>query len=489
MRNIKEEKLTYEDLGIKNEQTSLPTTDTTAYLDTDKGQAAYKAYDDAKDAVTGYGNFTYNPYEKGQSVINAENALNAHNKNKPNDFAFSMQNQLGDVLNQIMNREKFSYDMNGDALYQQYKDKYIQQGKMAMADTMGQAAAMNGGYGSSYAQSVGQQAYQGQLQQLNDVVPELYAMALDKYTREGQDLYNQYGLLSDRENTEYGRHRDSVNDWNLEREYLTGRADVESDRDYNRYLTERDYAHALHNEGYDKLMDALGIASDEYYKGGDIYRTEQGIKNDEAWKEYNAEETARRDANDNAFNLATLQQTADRDRQTQENWEKQYGLSERELAMKEEAWDIEKKEAGYTLDENGNVVLENTMTVDPNGTPKPEVPQKIIDSVQNYSTEKGQADYLAAQMNAGNITEEQAMQLLSEYGVVDLVNRTWELAKGGGVDFLNMGINANAEVRDQYGNVYSLADLRKELKNKNGMSNKEANDWIKENIEKPLGIR
>lgn len=50
-----------------------------------------------------------------------------------------------------------------------------------MQDTMGQAAALTGGYGNSYAQGVGQQAYQGYLQQLNDNVPQLQAQALQTY--------------------------------------------------------------------------------------------------------------------------------------------------------------------------------------------------------------------------------------------------------------------------------------------------------------------
>jgi hypothetical protein len=109
------------------------------------------------------------------------------------------------ALEDYMNRDKFSYDFNADALYQQYKDKYIQQGKMAMMDTMGQAAAMTGGYGNSYAQSVGQQAYAAQLENLNDVVPELYQMALDNYNREGDEMLNKYALYSAEEQNDYDR--------------------------------------------------------------------------------------------------------------------------------------------------------------------------------------------------------------------------------------------------------------------------------------------
>ena len=73
--------------------------------------------------------------------------------------------------------------MNSDALYQQYRDLYTQQGQMAMMDTMGQAAAMTGGYGNSYAQTAGQQMYNQYLGKLNEVVPELYQQAYNRYTR------------------------------------------------------------------------------------------------------------------------------------------------------------------------------------------------------------------------------------------------------------------------------------------------------------------
>ena len=76
--------------------------------------------------------------------------------------------------------------------YQQYKDHYTQLGKKAMQDTMGQAAALTGGYGSSYTQNVGQQAYISYMQQLGDVVPGLYKLAYDRYQDQGDQLYKTY---------------------------------------------------------------------------------------------------------------------------------------------------------------------------------------------------------------------------------------------------------------------------------------------------------
>lgn len=103
--------------------------------------------------------------------------------------------QLDELYEQIMNRQPFQFDLNEDALYQQLKDSYIQSGRLAMMDTMGQAATLTGGYGNSYAQGVGQQAYQQYLQGLTDEIPDLYAMALNRYMAEGDALYDQLGAL------------------------------------------------------------------------------------------------------------------------------------------------------------------------------------------------------------------------------------------------------------------------------------------------------
>ena len=231
------------------------------------------SYDDFK-----HEDFTYDDYKESDTVKQAGDALNTHLANKPGEYQSQWQSQLDALMNSIMNRDKFSYDLNGDALYQQYKDKYIQQGKLAMADTMGQAAAMTGGYGNSYAQSVGQQAYQAQLDNLNDIVPELYQMALDKYNQEGQELYNQYGMLSDRESQDYGRYRDTVSDYLTERDYLAGRYDSERDYDYSKFNNERDFA-------YDKYSSDRSLAYDEYATDKSLsYEEYRAAIADEQWQ-------------------------------------------------------------------------------------------------------------------------------------------------------------------------------------------------------------
>ena len=182
--------------------------------------------------------FEYGAYTPSDTVAQAEALLQQQMAQKPGAYQSTWEGQLNDIIQQILNREQFSYDLNGDALYQQYKDQYVTQGKMAMMDTMGQAQAMTGGYGNSYAQSVGQQAYQAYLQHLNDVVPELYGMALDQHNQEGQALYDQAGLMAQMEDQEYGRYMDGLNAYYNELDYLTGRYDTERDADYSKWYND-----------------------------------------------------------------------------------------------------------------------------------------------------------------------------------------------------------------------------------------------------------
>ena len=98
----------------------------------------------------------------------------------------------------ITGRPAFSYDPASDPVYNSYAQSYRRRGRLAMRDTMGQAAALTGGYGSSYTQSVGQQQYDSYLQSLGEALPELYGMAWQRYNAEGDALKTAWELASER---------------------------------------------------------------------------------------------------------------------------------------------------------------------------------------------------------------------------------------------------------------------------------------------------
>lgn len=112
----------------------------------------------------------------------------------------------------LQNQGPFSYDLESDPLYQQYAAMYQRWGKSAMEDATGQAAALTGGYGNSYAQQVGAQAYQNQMQDLAALAPEFYDRALDAYTAEGNALGEQFSAALQRAEGEYQSYRDRLED-------------------------------------------------------------------------------------------------------------------------------------------------------------------------------------------------------------------------------------------------------------------------------------
>lgn len=166
-----------------------------------------------------------------------------------NDAYQRANDQATAIYDKIMNRGEFSYDVNKDKLYQQYRDLYAQMGRGAMEDTMGQAATLTGGYGSTYSQNAGQQAYNAYLQKLNEVVPELYNAAYDRYNQEGQNLMNLYSMA--RSNADSAYERD-YNQWynrlQLERS--------DEDATYNRHQTEEQKKLTQEETDYERKQNA-----------------------------------------------------------------------------------------------------------------------------------------------------------------------------------------------------------------------------------------
>lgn len=216
--------------------------------------------------------FEYGSYTPSDTVAQAEALLQQQMASKPGAYQSAWQGQLSDIIQNIQNREKFSYNLNEDALYQQLKDQYVLLGQQASMDTMGQAATLTGGYGNSYAQTAGQQAYQGYLQQLNDRVPELYGMALDQHNREGQELYDQAALMAQMEDQDYGRYRDQISDYYAELDRRTEDARYQGEQDYGKWADGRDFSYGQfidnRNMGYQQERDQ--VADQQWQKEYDF---------------------------------------------------------------------------------------------------------------------------------------------------------------------------------------------------------------------------
>lgn len=203
-----------------------------------------------------------NTYQPSETVEAYKQQLQQAISKKPGEYQNQYKQQLDDLYQQITGRQPFSYEAEGDALYQQYKDQYQALGAQAMADTMGQAAALTGGYGSTYSQNAGQQQYDAYLRQLTDKIPELRQAAYSQYLQEGDDLQNRYAMLQSREAEDYSRYRDQVGDWGDEASRLYALYSGERDYEYGKAMDERDYGYQLASDNKKYAYEtAMGMIS------------------------------------------------------------------------------------------------------------------------------------------------------------------------------------------------------------------------------------
>ena len=171
----------------------------------------------------------------------ARERVNRLSAQRPADYQSAFAAQLEALYQEISDRPGFSYDPAADAAFQSYARQYAAQGRSAMADTLGQAAHLTGGYGSSYAQSAAQQAYQRYLGQLSDVLPQLQSAAYSRYRDAGDALLDRYQLLQEQGSEAYGRWQDQVAAWQKEVSQAQSAYEDISSRDLKNYQLLLDY--------------------------------------------------------------------------------------------------------------------------------------------------------------------------------------------------------------------------------------------------------
>ena len=213
------------------------------------GKAKLEAENKALAAKLGDG-VTFDPdtgYWSGSATQPMENYGGFEYGASPDYYDAYSQN-IDKMLNEILNRDKFSYNAEEDPLYQQYREQYNREGARAMEDTLGQVSARTGGLASSYATTAAQQANQYYSQQLADKIPELYQLAYQMYLDDIDMKVQDLGLLRDASDSTYNRYRDTLDNWYKDRDFAYGiyRDDIADDQ----WQTNFDY-----NAERDKIAD------------------------------------------------------------------------------------------------------------------------------------------------------------------------------------------------------------------------------------------
>lgn len=178
--------------------------------------------------------------------ITQEDILNwEYDKSKPT--APKSDPRIDKLLNEILNRDSFSYDAMNDPLYQQYAAMYQREGDRAMKETLAEAAAGAGGM-NTYAITAAQQANSYYNSQLNDRIPELYQLAYNMYLKDIEGKVRDLGLLQDMDDTQYARYRDTMSDWRDDKNFAYGlyqdavqQGNWQTNFDNNNYWANKNY--------------------------------------------------------------------------------------------------------------------------------------------------------------------------------------------------------------------------------------------------------
>ena len=154
---------------------------------------------------------------------------------QPKEYQSSFEGELAQLYDQITGRKAFSYDPQTDAQAKNYAYLYTQKGREAMADTMGQAAALTGGYASSYAQTASQQAYDRYMRDLAELMPELEKNARQRDESQRDWLMQQYEQVSSQEQEAYKRYQQEQAAWQDSYDRAGKEADALWEREYANY--------------------------------------------------------------------------------------------------------------------------------------------------------------------------------------------------------------------------------------------------------------
>ena len=225
-------------------------------------------------------------YKPSQAVTQAQQ--NLADLAKPADYQNRYDTQINNVLDTIYNRKAFTYDAGQDPMYKTYRDTYLRAGERAAADAAASAASLTGGYGSTYGNMVANQANQNYIAELNNQIPVLMDAAYARYQNELADNYNQLAALQGQEQIDYGKWRDLMGDYQVDRDYLSGRYDTEYSKDYQQYRdtvsdynTELAYLYTKYNDmsadDYEKYRDNMDL----WLQDRDYYLSKYGLAQDQ----------------------------------------------------------------------------------------------------------------------------------------------------------------------------------------------------------------
>lgn len=378
----------------------------------------------------------------------------------------SYSDQVRDMMDKIMNREKFSYDVDEDPLFQQALSSAMKSGHQAMTDTIGQASALTGGYGSTYATTAGNQAYNAFIEDAYNNLPEYYKMAREAYDKDGEEMFRQFGVVSELDDKEYNRnlaaydatyqHRNAMyneeyGEYRDEKSDAFAMADLEmrqygqkSTDFYNLYAMSADRADKEYERQYKTWADEVNKALELSKMGQADYWNQYGYD----WETEQNKLKMEHESSENALNRSHESSEKALDRAQQDKWnQKNLDYNYAALAQDNAQFyaSLNKKSSG-----GGGGGKKTGLKA-----PTESQMKKALEAYNSGGTE-AYSQYLNSLSDS---YDKSAIEdYVAEFGRLDYSLRTYTVVDDGGWN-LGWGVDNNAVVKDNYSNKFTLKDL------------------------------
>lgn len=178
-----------------------------------------------------------------------------------NAYNSAYADTITELVGKVSNGEKFNYNPLTDQSYQAYAKQYNRLGNEARQNALSDVAINTGGLTSSYATTAAMQAQNQYNQALTDKIPELEALAYEKFNNERNHNLNVLGTLQGLEDSAYSK-------WADNRDYERGKYEFDTNFDYQNYRDDTADKQWQAQMDYQKGRDE--IADQQWNKGYDL---------------------------------------------------------------------------------------------------------------------------------------------------------------------------------------------------------------------------
>lgn len=206
-------------------------------------------------AFKNYGSAVNQGYKPSGKVTSYQNASDKALSAAQAMGNFKYNSQYTDKITGLLDKAEnmdfsMDYSLTDDPAYQAYRDQYVHNGQLAAQDAAGNAVAQTGGYGSTAAVAVSQQAYNESLTQLNNIVPDLYDKAYNRqwneFTNERDTVQQLAAAYQSLDKQEYDK---ALSTWtNNFNQYITIA---------NEYQSKYEYLDSAERTAYETKLDGL----------------------------------------------------------------------------------------------------------------------------------------------------------------------------------------------------------------------------------------